>query len=140
MEDNAVKSNNPESVIFDADREHYSECRNRGQATPQFIRDTRGWILFGPQDVRSSARSFTFCLQKLPGQKLPRVRAGCRYYTLPKAWHHWSRKIRTGYTIDKNEGRQALALLLLQAQAYGLISIYASPIKFDSTILKPKRK
>lgn len=138
-----MSSKNPERLIFDLDRQQRMTAHDRGEHSLGFVRDERGWILFGPYDIRGQASSFMFCLQKLPKQKLPRVRVGCRYYTLAEAYKHWSRKTKCGYfTHSKNEGRQALAiirLLLLQAQAYHLISAYTT-IKFDSTILKPKRK
>ncbi len=118
-----------------------------------FIKDSRGWILFGPHDVRGEhlESGFLFCLQKLPGQKEPRVRVGCRYYTLRKAWEHWSFKARTGklhakerygFSVNRNQGKQAIAiirLMLLQAQAHRLLSLYAPVPKFDSSITKPKR-
>jgi hypothetical protein len=136
-----MASKNPERLIFQDDRDYYVACRNNGQRPACFVRDTRGWILFGPYDIRGRSEGFLFCLQRLPGQKLPRVRAGCRYFTLKQAYAHWSRKAKKGFLSGhRNEGKQALAiirLMLLQAQAYGLIS---PSIKFDSTILRPKRK
>jgi hypothetical protein len=132
-----------EAQAFDGERDRRREAAT---ATPSYVKDARGWILFGPRDIRDRELKYFFCLQQLTGQKEPRVRVGCRYYTLAKAWEHWSFKAKTGKTnkrawsfaSHRNEGKQAIAiirLMLLQAQAYGLISIYAT-IKFDS----PKRK
>jgi hypothetical protein len=146
MEDCAVKNSNPERLIFQTDLVHRNLDQNLPPTTKPFVKDARGWILFGPTDIRGGARRYLFCLQKLPSQKLPRVRAGCRYYTLAEAYRHWNKKVRRGsYYAGRNEGRQALAiirLMLLQAQAYSLpgMSLYSTPIKFDSTILKLKRK
>lgn len=138
-----MSNKNPERLIFNADRERYTSCRITGQHVAQFVKDQRGWILFGPQDIRERNKLYHFCLQKLPGQKTPRVRVGCRYYTLREAWAHWGIRKPGQYYSRRNECRQAVAiirLMLLQAQAYSLLSIYAAPIRFDSTIIKPKRK
>ena len=134
-----MANENPERLIFNPDRAHYIACRSSGQSVKQYVRDSRGWILFGPYDVRGSSQKHLFCLQKLPGQKTPRVRAGCRYYTLKQAWMHWGVKKRGQYYIRRNECRQAIAiirLLLVQAQAYGLLSLYSAPLKFDSSIVR----
>lgn len=118
-----------------------------------YIKDGRGWILFGPHDVRGNhlESGYLFCLQKLPKQKEPRVRVGCRYYTLREAWDHWGFKARTGkksardaysLTSNYNEGRQAVAiirLMLLQAQAHGLLPRYSPLPKFDSSLTRKKR-
>ncbi len=136
-------SADPARFIFDADRSAHHQVV-AGLVMPKpFIRDCRGWILFGPQDIRSHKLFWHFALQKLPGQKLPRVRVGCRYFDLKQAWKHWGVPRKGRYQTRKNECAQAVAiirLMLLQAQAYGLLSLYATPIKFDSTIVKPKRK
>lgn len=116
-----------------------------------FVKDRRGWCLFGPQDVRSYKRHWSFSLQMATGQKEPRVRVGCRYYTLAQAWAHWGVRAKTGrYTKNgvyqtwfKNEAQQAVAiirLMLLQAQAYNLLSVYKPVPKFDSTLTKRKRR
>lgn len=138
-------SRNPERFIFDDERNAHTEAMGyaKSMLPKPFVRDGRGWILFGPKDVRSSAPCWQFALQKLPGQKTPRVRVGCRYYTLGQAWRHWGAHRRGRRTTRKNQCAQAVAiirLMLLQAQAYGLLSLYATPIRFDSTIVKPKRK
>jgi hypothetical protein len=143
MEDSAVSNRNPERLIFNTDQEFYKQCRSSGQHTKQFVRDGRGWILFGPYDIRGANPTYLFCLQKLPRQSMPRVRVGCRYYTLAQAYRHWSKKARLNLYHGRNEGRQALAiiqLMLLQAQAYHLLPFYATPIKFDSSLLKSKSK
>ncbi len=137
-----MSSKNPERFIFHENRNSYANIMNGlAPSLPKpFIRDSRGWILFGPQDVRSSKSKYRFGLQKLPKQKTPRVRVGCRYYTLREAWVHWG--LRKSDYSRRNECRQAVAiirLMLLQAQAYGLLSLYAATPKFDSTILKRKR-
>lgn len=135
-------SKNPERLIFNDVRAEIEGERRVGNIGKVFFRDARGWILFGPRDVRGQSKSFMFCLQKLPMQKSPRVRVGCRYYTLAEAWKHWGVRKPRQYTSRRNECRQAVAiirLMLLQAQAYGLLSLYATPIKFDSSILKRKR-
>lgn len=134
---------NPERLIFNEDRARYWDALAHGAKPGAFVRDTRGWILFGPYDVRGHKTCHLFCLQKLPGQKTPRVRVGCRYYTLRQAWMHWGVKKRGRYSTRRNECHQAIAiirLMLLQAQAYALLSIYASPLKLDSTIIRSKRK
>lgn len=117
-----------------------------------FIKDIRGWLLLGPLDIREGVHEYQFALQQLKGQKEPRVRVGCRYYTLAAAWRHWSFKARTGKssrrgsygrTNHKNEGKQAIAiirLMLLQAQAYGLLSLYKPVPKFDSALIKRKQR
>ena len=43
------------------------------------------WIIQGP--TRSDG--YVFFLQKLTGDKEPRVKAGCRYFTIPQAQAHW---------------------------------------------------
>ena len=111
--------------------------------SPDYLRDHRGWVLFGPCDIRSRDREYMFCLQQLRGQKAPHVRVGCRYYTLAQAWKHWNGKLkrRGSQSRERNEARQAIAiirLMLLQAQAYGLISMYSPVPKFDATIVKRK--
>lgn len=135
----------PRRLIFDQDRtEKYSKLRAYHDSVgPRFVCDSRGWILFGPRDVRGRDEVYLFCLQKLPNEKAPRVRVGCRYYDLKSAWQHWGVRKKGQGTSRRNECAQAVAiirLMLLQAQAYGLLSLYATPIKFDSSLLKPKRK
>lgn len=137
-------SRNPERLIFNRDRDAHTEAMGYAKSMLPMdrVHDKRGWILFGPQDVRQREKQWRFCLQKLPGQKLPRVRVGCRYFTLAEAWKHWGVRKPRQHTSRRNECRQAVAiirLMLLQAQAYGLLSLYAAPIKFDSTTLKRKR-
>jgi hypothetical protein len=44
------------------------------------------WIIQGA--TRSDG--YAFFLMKLTGDKVPMVRAGCRYLPLDKAWQHWS--------------------------------------------------
>lgn len=131
------------SKAFDEPRkEHAREVEARSK---QFVKTDDGWILFGPTDVRGYGPKFHFALQQLKCDKQLRVRVGCRYYTLPQAYRHWSRATKRGNsTSRRNEARQALAiiqLMLLQAQAYNLIPLYGrkSKITFDSSILK-KRK
>jgi hypothetical protein len=135
--ENGAMTRDEEKALFNNDRiMHIPEG-------PAFVRDSRGWILFGPKDVRGGSKVHQFCLQKLPTQKFPRVRVGCRYYTLQQAWKHWGVRKRGQYSGRRNECNQAVALIrlmLLQAQAFGLIFRYSTPIKFDSTIIKPKRK
>lgn len=138
-----MSSRNPERLIFQDDRDQYMlDIVNGVTRKKPFVRDIRGWCLFGPMDVRGSDRKWQFMLTKLYGQKLPRVRVGCRYYTLREAWAHWGYRPGRG-TTRNNECAQAIAiirLMLLQAQAWGLLSLWAAPIRFDSTILKSKRK
>lgn len=145
------------SERLEAERKRFDDVRkaeseyHRTHGTPAFIKDHGDWILFGPQDIREASKKYLFCLQKLKSQKTPRVRVGCHYYTLAQAWKHWSPKAKTGrsgrerwgFTSRKNEGKQAIAiirLMLLQAQAYGLISKWHPVPKFDATLLQPKRK
>lgn len=141
-----MKSQNPERLIFQDDRNKHVEAMGyaRSMLPMDRVHDKRGWILFGPQDVRQREHRWQFCLQKLPGQKTPRVRVGCRYFTLAQAWRHWGAKPKRWITTSRrNERAQAVAiirLMLLQAQAYGLLSMYSATPKFDSTIIKPKRK
>lgn len=132
------------SKVFDLERnDHADRARNAPYSSPRYVKTNVGWILFGPQDVRESNKKYHFALQQLSCDKQVRVRVGCRYKTLPQAWEHWSRKARSGpYVSTRNEGKQALAiisLMILQAQAYGLLPRYAA-IKFDSSIVKRKRK
>jgi hypothetical protein len=132
-------------IVFQEDRATYANIMKgiENMMPKPFVRDQRGWILFGPQDVRETKKTWHFSLQKLKNQELPRVRVGCRYYTLKQAWSHWGKR-RPGTTYTRrNHCAQAVAiirLMLLQAHAYGLLSYYAAPLKFDSTLLKPKRK
>lgn len=144
-------------ALFQADRNQYTELMNRlaPSTLKPYVRDSRGWILFGPQDVRSGKKGWHFALQcrKLTSREARRpdlhvrVRVGCRYYSLKQAWQHWGaprKRYYCGYsTARRNECKQAveiIRLMLLQAQAYGLLSLYSYAPKFDSTILKPKRK
>lgn len=125
---------NWKAKVFDFEREDHIR-RSEGSATPHYLKVDAGWILFGPVDVRDGKRKYYFSLQQLKCDKVIRVRVGCRYKTLPQAWKHWSKK------YPRNQGRQALAiikLMILQAQAYGLLPRY-KVIKFDSSIVR-KRK
>lgn len=139
-------SRNPERLLFDAERDvQLEQWRGvTGGCLRTHHRDERGWIFFGPRDIRDNHHEYLWCLQKRPGQKLPRVRVGCRYYTLPQAWKHWGVGIRKAQlTTRKNQCRQAVAiirLMLVQAQALGLLSRYRPVPVFDNTIIKPKRK
>lgn len=134
-------SKNPERLIFHDDLSAWKLATDHERKP--FVRDGRGWCLFGAQDVRNSVRQYTFCLMKLPRHKTVRVRVGCRYFTLQQAWKHWGVIRRRDGTSRRNQKRQAVAiirLMLVQAQAWGLLSAYRSPLRFDSTIIKPKRK
>lgn len=138
---------NPDRLIFHVERDAFL-MKDVNDLYPRYVRDERGWALFGPLDVRGNERHYLFSLQcpvlnnrqrRRPELHL-RVRAGCRFYTLRQAWMHWGK--RGCGSTRRNTNAQAVAiirLMLLQAQAYGLLPIYAAPIKFDSTILKPKR-
>lgn len=140
------------AAVFDDERINAQTAfRDKRPFHRRYVKDSRGWILFGPQDIRNGEPDFLFCLQQLPSQKQPYVRVGCRYYNLKEAWEHWSFKAKTGkisgrdrwgVTTNKNEGRQAIAiirLMLEQAQAYGLIGTYAKLPKFDSSLMRKKK-
>ncbi len=96
------------------------------------------WILFGPFDIRGGIRRYQFNLCHVKGEPGgPRVKVGCRYYTLPQAWAHWSSR---KYTGSRRTGQQALLiikLMVLQAQILGLLK---SDVKFDASICKPKKR
>ena len=145
-------------TLFQQDRNDYHQAMGfaASMLPKPYVSDSRGWILFGPQDVRSGKKEWHFALQcrKLTSREARRpelhvrVRVGCRYYSLKQAWQHWGAPSRKRYycgysTARRNERKQAveiIRLMLLQAQAYGLLSLYSYAPKFDSTILKPKRK
>ena len=141
-----------ERELFDAHREEAASLLNEGKLPERYFTDDRGWILFGPRDIRDGNPHYLFCLQQIKGQKKIYIRVGCRYYDLKAAWKHWSFKATTGkinhrarwgLTSAKNEGRQAVAiirLMLLQAQAYGLINRWSKPIKFDSSLTRKRKK
>lgn len=137
---------NPDRLIFHVE----FLMKDTNDLYPRYVRDERGWVLFGPRDVRGNKRQYLFALQcpvlndrqrRRPELHL-RVRAGCRFYTLRQAWMHWGQRQSGCGSTRRNTNAQAVAiirLMLLQAQAYHLLSMYSAPIKFDSTILKPKR-
>lgn len=132
------------AAAFDAERTENSRFNERvNNVRPSLVKRDDGWILFGPQDIRDGKRRYNFALQQLKCDKQIRVRVGCRYFTLPQAWKHWSKAAKSNYSsLRRNEGKQALAiitLMILQAQAHGLLSRFAT-IKFDSSICKRKRK
>lgn len=131
------------SKVFHLERQDHANRTEHTLASPRFIKTNVGWILFGPQDVRDDKKKYHFALQKLHVDRDVRVRVGCRYYTLPQAWKHWSKKARTTcWARNKNEGKQALAiiaLMILQAQAFGLLPRY-SVIPFDSSIVKKRKR
>lgn len=130
-------------TVFDAAR----KCRERAvdgtDWQKPYYKTEAGWIVFGPRDVRSGTQKYYFSLERLNEDKVLRVRAGCRYYTIAQAFKHWDPTIR-GWTNRRNECRQARAiimLMVLQAQAYGFLSLYNEKIKFDLKLKpKPKRK
>lgn len=129
--------------VFDEHR----TAHHLGTITGAYVRvkdqgERNGWILFGPQDVRGGSPKYHFALQKLDCDNQLRVRVGCRYYTLAQAWKHWTKRKDAG-TTRRNHCRQAIAIITLmlnQAQAYGLLPTYRPLPKFDSSIVKPKRK
>lgn len=105
---------------------------------PHLIKRSDGWILFGPFDVRNGKQHYPFALQMLYEDRQLRVRVACKYMTLPQAWSHCAKGRLSIW--DRNKYRQAatiIQLMVLQAQAYGLIP---SSVKFDSSIVKPKRR
>lgn len=126
-------------------QDHFNVVSTRNAVDTAFVkRDNGDWILFGPQDVRSRNRKWHFALQRLACDKQLRVVVGCRYYTLAQAWNHWHRPRRLlygGATERRNECKQAIAiiqLMILQAQAYGLLSIYKR-IVFDGSLIRKRR-
>lgn len=132
------------AAVFLGERDmHAVAIKDSAARVPYYIKHPNGdWIMFGPQDVRNNKRHYNFALQRLACDQQVRVRVGCRYYTLVQAWNHWSKKARgSRYMSTKNEGKQALAiisLMILQAQAYGLLPRY-SVIPFNSSIVKRKK-
>lgn len=114
-----------------------------GKNRPFIKRDNGDWILFGPQDVREGSRRYYFALQRLACDRVLRVRVGCRFYTLEQAWHHWHTMAkRSCWSVRRRACQQAIAiiqLMILQAQAYGLINRYKR-IPFDSSLNRKKRK
>lgn len=92
---------NPERLLFKDERfNHYALDCAPGVTPKPFYRDSRGWIMFGPHDVRSHAKKWQFALVKPKNRKAPRVQVGCRYYTLRQAWAHWGvRKKHQYHTV-----------------------------------------
>lgn len=133
------------AAVFDNERDAHkfnSHHRNAAFPTPAFVRTDHGWILFGPQDVRDGMNSYHFALQYTKCDKTVRVRVGCRMYTLGQAFNHWGKKTST-YSSRGNSNKQALAiinLMVLQAQAYGLLTRFTRPITMKTTLIKRKRK
>lgn len=135
---------------FSGDREAHAQMV-RQQPLPQFVRvketgPNEGWILFGPQDVRDAKPRYNFALQYLKCDKTLRVRVGCRFKTLPQAWKHWGvHHGKNRGTYRRNECEQAVViirLMIAQAKAYHLLPMFGKKanIKFDASLLKPKRK
>lgn len=127
---------------FDIQRDDHAQGV-RNFSLPQFVKRDDGWILFGPQDVRSTKPKYNFALQYLACDKTIRVRVGCRFKTLPQAWKHWGQHQGKNRGIERrNECAQAVAiiqLMLLQAQQYRLLHMYRSKIRFDSSLVKRKK-
>lgn len=120
--------------------ERETRQRNHDQLHyPHLIKRGDGWILFGPFDVRNAQQHYPFALQMLYSDKQLRVRVACKYMTLPQAWQHCIKGSRRS-SWRRNQYQQAVSiirLMVLQAQAYGLVP---ASVKFDSSIVKPKRR
>lgn len=129
---------------FMGERDHfYALSRLRADAFPRadYVKRHDGWIIFGPLDVRNGRPQYRFALQYLKCDRTLRVRVGCRYYTLKQAWNRWHPTRGGVSTYRRNECKQAIAiiqLMLAQAQAYSLLSMW-KPIIFDNSLRK-KRK
>jgi hypothetical protein len=65
------------------------------------------WIIQGP--VRSDG--YHFLLMRLTGEKVPKVRAGCRWYSLAGAKAHWSRHAGSDAT-RRQLNNEALDILI----------------------------
>jgi hypothetical protein len=104
-------------------------------ADPKRNWDTRiaSWCIISP--VKGSHNDHVFSLQWHRGVAGgPRVRAGCRYKTLPQAWKYIKQKRRSYYSNKYAQAENIIRLLLLKAQDAGLPGVKG--LKFDSSLAR----
>jgi hypothetical protein len=107
----------------------------RRERDPKRNWDTRiaSWCIISP--VKGSHNDHVFSLQWHRGVAGgPRVRAGCRYKTLPQAWKYIKRKRRSYYSNKYAQAENIIRLLLLKAQDADLPGVKG--LKFDGSMSK----
>lgn len=110
-------------------------CVIRREKDPKRNWTTRiaSWCMISP--IKGQGGNYMFALQwvrDVPGG--PRVKAGCKYKTLPQAWQYIKGHGR-GYNHNKYAQAECIIrLLLLKAQDAGLPG--AKGLKFDGSLSK----